>query len=74
MKKFNFLILLIPFLLKAQVQSVPLAKKEPEKFTIHGHTRIDQYYWMNQRDSEDVLKYIAEENKVSSDFLKQKPN
>ena len=28
----------------------------------HGNKRIDQYYWMNQRDSKEVIAYLEAEN------------
>ena len=36
----------------------------PQKEHLHkefNNIRIDNYYWMNERDSEPVLKYIAEQ-------------
>ncbi len=27
----------------------PIAAKKPKELTIHGHTRIDNYFWMNER-------------------------
>ncbi|WP_340063059.1 S9 family peptidase [Ascidiimonas aurantiaca] len=40
----------------------PLAKKIPQKLEKHGDVRIDPYFWLNQRDSEEVLGYLREEN------------
>lgn len=52
----------------------PKAKRIDHKLTIHGHERIDPYYWMNQRDSADVLEYIEQENKhVEAYFEPLKP-
>ncbi len=42
--------------------STPSAPKKPKKLVTLDHTRIDNYYWMNQRDSAEVLQYIKEEN------------
>lgn len=39
--------------------------KAPKKETIlekHGDQRIDNYYWMNERDSPEVLAYLKAEN------------
>lgn len=46
--------------------SPPDAEKIKNELTIHDHTRIDQYYWMNQRDNPEVIRYIEQEN----DYLK----
>jgi oligopeptidase B len=42
----------------------PKAKKVPHALTIHGDTRIDNYYWLrdDDRSSPDVLDYLHEEN------------
>jgi oligopeptidase B len=40
----------------------PAAEKRPVELTVHGHTRIDDYYWLNQRDNPEVLEYLEAEN------------
>lgn len=40
----------------------PVAKKIPTTLEKHGDVRIDNYFWMNQRDHSDVLAYLEEEN------------
>ena len=40
----------------------PVAKIIPKELTAHGHTRIDNYYWLNQRDNPDVIAYLEAEN------------
>ena len=40
----------------------PVARVIPEQLETHGHTRIDNYYWLNQRDNPDVIEYLEEEN------------
>lgn len=50
-------------------QTAPKAPKKDTILTKHGISRHDEYYWMNQRDSKDVLEYIAAENKVSEEFF-----
>ena len=46
----------------------PIAKKIPEKLIIHNDVRIDNYFWLNERENEDVIAYLNAEN----DFAKQK--
>jgi oligopeptidase B len=48
----------------------PIAKKIPKDLTIHGDTRIDNYYWMNQRDNPDVINYLKAENAYTEAKLK----
>lgn len=48
-----------------QVQVVaPLAKKIPHEMTIHGDTRIDNYYWMRDDERKDaaVITHLNAEN------------
>lgn len=40
----------------------PVAKKVPHEMTIHGHTRIDPYYWLREREDSAVISYLNEEN------------
>mgnify|MGYP003629694004 FL=1 len=41
----------------------PDAKQIPFELEKHGDVRIDEYYWMNERDSPDVLAYLEAENR-----------
>lgn len=40
----------------------PVAKKEAKELTIHGHTRTDNYFWLNQREDPEVIAYLEAEN------------
>ena len=40
---------------------IPQSKKLPKFLTSHGERREDPYYWMNQRDHQDVLSHIQQE-------------
>jgi oligopeptidase B len=44
----------------------PIARKISEKLEIHNHQRIDEYYWMRDRDNPEVIDYLNQEN----DYLK----
>ena len=35
----------------------PIAKKVPYKMTVHGDTRIDNYYWMRDDERKDTISY-----------------
>ena len=45
-------------------------KKIPHKMTIHGHTRVDNYYWLNERENPDVLEYLKAENAYQEAMMK----
>jgi len=40
----------------------PVAQKIPVELTTHGHTRIDEYFWLRERENPAVTKYLAAEN------------
>ena len=40
----------------------PIAQKIPKELEIHGDLRIDNYYWLNQREDQQVLDYLNAEN------------
>ena len=40
----------------------PVAKKIPKELCIHNDKRIDNYYWLNNRENEEVISYLEEEN------------
>ncbi len=48
----------------------PDAEKKPEELVIHGDTRIDNYYWLNQRDNQQVIDYLEAENAYTREVLK----
>src|SRR5690606_16804269 len=40
----------------------PVVAKHPHEITVHGHTRIDNYYWMRDKSNPEVIAYIEQEN------------
>lgn len=40
----------------------PVAPQKPYDLVMHGDTRTDPFYWMNQRDTDEVLNYLNAEN------------
>ncbi len=47
----------------------PAAEKKPKKLSIHGDTRIDNYYWLNDREDEKVINYLKAENEYKEQML-----
>ncbi len=50
--------------------SPPIALKKEKKLTIHDDTRIDNYYWLNERENPEVIAYLDQENKYKEALLK----
>lgn len=40
----------------------PVAKIIPKSLEKHGHVRIDNYYWLNERENPEVIDYLNKEN------------
>ncbi|MFK5880530.1 MAG: S9 family peptidase [Flavobacteriaceae bacterium] len=40
----------------------PKANKIPKELKIHDDTRVDEYYWMNERENPKVVSYLNAEN------------
>jgi oligopeptidase B len=49
--------------------SVKKAVKIPHDLSIHGHQRTDNYFWMKERDSKEVLEYLGQENKNAEAYF-----
>ena len=78
--KYISLTLLIIFGACMQKIKIPDASKTPHKMTIHGDTRVDNYYWMRLTDKQkstkqydnhtkEVVDYINAENKYTQKKL-----
>ncbi len=50
----------------------PMPEKRPQELTLHGHTRVDEYYWLrdNTRKDPEVLAYLAAENEYFDKMMK----
>ena len=47
----------------------PLAPRRPNFLTLHGHTRQDDYFWLNQREDADVLAHLRAENAYTAEMM-----
>ncbi|MDY6436369.1 MAG: S9 family peptidase [Bacteroidales bacterium] len=48
----------------------PSLKKIPHEMTIHGHTRVDNYYWLKERENPEVIDYLKAENAYLEAMMK----
>ncbi|KPJ63969.1 protease 2 [candidate division WOR-1 bacterium DG_54_3] len=55
---------------KAEEIKPPVAKKIKKELTIHGDTRIDNYYWLKERDNPEVIDYLKAENEYLKAVMK----
>jgi len=42
--------------------TAPIAEKIEKKLEIHGDVRIDNYYWLNDKENPKVINYLTAEN------------
>jgi len=42
--------------------SAPIVKRIPHQLEKHGHVRVDDYYWLNNRENPEVIEYLNKEN------------
>lgn len=47
----------------------PVCKPLPKELVAHGDVRIDNYYWLNDRDDPAVISYLEEENAFTQSVL-----
>lgn len=47
----------------------PKAQKIPHKLVQHNHERLDNYYWMRDRENPKVIDYLNEENQFLEESM-----
>jgi oligopeptidase B len=48
----------------------PLARVEPRVHTLHGETRVDEYFWLRDRSDPDVIAYLEAENSYTGSVMR----
>ena len=43
-----------------------MIKKIPTRLEKHGDVRVDNYYWLRERDNPDAIRYLQEENEYAA--------
>lgn len=52
-----------------EVVQPPVARVVPTRLEKHGHVRVDDYYWLKEREDPDVIAYLQEENAYTEAVL-----
>ena len=47
----------------------PVAKVVPQEITVHGDTRVDNYFWLRDRSDPDVVAYLEAENRYTDEVM-----
>jgi oligopeptidase B len=50
--------------------NAPLAARKPTTLELHGDRRIDNYYWLRERDNPEVIAYLEAENAFTEVAMK----
>jgi oligopeptidase B len=45
--------------------ALPAAHVRPHEITIHGHTRVDDYFWLREKGDPEVIEYLDAENEYA---------
>jgi oligopeptidase B len=70
-KKLSVLILTLIFAIACKKDTpmkitdkilAPTAERKPKTLEKHGDVRVDNYYWLNEKDNEEVIDYLEREN------------
>lgn len=54
---------------KDKVPQPPVAQKIKKELTIHGDTRIDNYFWLRERENPKVIEYLNAENAYTDSVM-----
>ena len=49
--------------------SPPMAKIIPHELSSHGEKRVDNYFWLRERDNPEVIDYLKAENKYLKEVM-----
>ncbi len=55
---------------KTEAPKPPVAKVIPKDVTVHGDKRIDQYFWLREKQNPDVAAYLNAENAYADAIMK----
>ncbi|MFC2115509.1 S9 family peptidase [Bacteroidota bacterium] len=55
---------------KTPEMKAPIAEKIEKELILHGHTRIDPYYWLKDRENPRVIDYLNAENEYTEALMK----
>jgi oligopeptidase B len=53
----------------AQDPDAPRPAEVPQELVMHGHKRIDEFYWLRERENPDVTSYLNQENEYTREKL-----
>ena len=64
------ILILISFISCNMNDNTPSAKKIKKELIVHDDIRIDNYYWLNDKNDTNVINYLNDENNFTQKTLK----
>jgi len=61
---------LLAGLFAVQALAQPVAPRMPKDVSVHGDTRIDDYFWLRERERPEVMPYLQAEAAYSAEWFK----
>ena len=52
--------------------AAPVARVEPRVHELHGESRIDDYFWLRDRNDPEVIAYLEAENEYSDAWFAER--
>lgn len=53
----------------SEMPTPPVARRDPKTVTLHGHTLQDDYAWLRNKDSDEVIAYLDAENAYAEAWM-----
>ena len=47
----------------------PIAAIKPKELILHGHTRVDNYFWLREKENPEVIAYLDAENRYTEAMM-----
>jgi oligopeptidase B len=54
----------------AEPLTPPVAEKRPKAVTKFGDRRVDDYFWLREKESPEVIDYLEAENRYTEEVMK----
>ncbi len=67
---FSFCPFVLGQVLEQELPIAPKAKKTPQELKAHGDTRIDNYFWLKERENPEVIAHLEAENAYTQAVMK----
>ena len=73
MHKYLLIIVLILHSCNMKKNEIPEPKAEKinKVMTIHDHQRVDEFYWLNERENPKVIEYLNAENSYRDMYMEE---